>query len=191
MVNLATLEAARKTELRAMCKENGIKNYGLMDNQKMRDALRMVEEAHQAALKVKQMLEAVKSNPEIFGANGLDGHCPSCECYLHNGDSVGKHGDVINGTVIEQEREYECLNCEYQWGNKVEPIVNVRKEQNGIVRPQKGITLQVWEACEKHFSEFGKSPLPSDLMYLDINEHTIRTQYARWRKFNGIVGRAK
>jgi hypothetical protein len=64
----------------------------------------------------------------------------------------------------------------------------------GITRPKSGtICAQVWEACDKHTAN-DKTPvsiakLLADKNLAQVNNATLRTQYARWRAFNGIVGK--
>lgn len=68
-----------------------------------------------------------------------------------------------------------------------------RPTQNGITRPSAGTTcLAVWELAASMTAELGKTIPLSALIEAakakGINQYTARTQYACWRKFNGIVG---
>lgn len=67
-------------------------------------------------------------------------------------------------------------------------------EQNGIRRPKPGTACgNVWAMADEMSSKLGQ-PVPiADLSKsasaAGINDSTIRTQYALWRKFHGITGR--
>lgn len=71
-----------------------------------------------------------------------------------------------------------------------------RLSQNGITKPKEGgNTGNVWAACDAVHAKKGSAPT-----FAEVDEHiekkwsaiptaTRRTQYAAWRKFNGIAGR--
>lgn len=65
-------------------------------------------------------------------------------------------------------------------------------EQNGIRRPKAGTVIgNVWAILD---AASAKKQAPAALADVkedakDINGATLRTQYARWRKFNGVAGR--
>lgn len=71
-----------------------------------------------------------------------------------------------------------------------------RVSQNGITRPKPGgNTGNVWEACDAVHAKKGSAPT-----FAEVDEHiekkwpaiptaTRRSNYAVWRKFNGITGR--
>lgn len=67
-------------------------------------------------------------------------------------------------------------------------------EQNGVRRPKPdGACGKVWALADELSSKLGQ-PVPiADLSKqasaAGINDSTIRTQYALWRKFHGITGR--
>ena len=67
-----------------------------------------------------------------------------------------------------------------------------RPEQNGLKRPSKGsICAIIWDTCDRITSEQGSHCTSAELFnsLQGYNECTLRTQYARWRQFNGITGR--
>lgn len=71
-----------------------------------------------------------------------------------------------------------------------------RPQQNGITRPSAGTTcLRVWDLCDSMTVSLGRTvPLSAVIdaaKGLGINQFTARTQYACWRKFNGIFGRVQ
>jgi hypothetical protein len=73
------------------------------------------------------------------------------------------------------------------------PVQRTRDEANGIKRPSEGtICANVWELCASMQEETARTPALSEVVsraqLLGINQFTARTQYACWRKFNGITG---
>lgn len=75
-----------------------------------------------------------------------------------------------------------------------ETTVVSQLHQNGITRPKSGTkTGLVWEIADKISAELQKpAPRKSVLEAAqkeDINVATATTQYGRWRKFNGLVGK--
>lgn len=67
-------------------------------------------------------------------------------------------------------------------------------EQNGVRRPKpEGACGKVWAMADSLSAQLGQ-PVPianlsKDASAAGINDSTIRTQYALWRKFHGITGR--
>lgn len=73
-------------------------------------------------------------------------------------------------------------------GKTIEPN---REEQNGLKRPSKGSTCAlIWDTCDRISAE-GTTCTSAQLFAAcnGLNDCTLRTQYARWRAFNGITGR--
>ena len=67
-----------------------------------------------------------------------------------------------------------------------------RPEQNGLKRPSKGSTCCIiWDTCDRITTEKDSTCTSAELFNAlqGYNECTLRTQYARWRQFNGITGR--
>lgn len=70
-----------------------------------------------------------------------------------------------------------------------------RDTQNGMSRPSiGGKCRQVWDKCDELTTTNGTPPAISQLMKImldigGIRVNTIKSQYAYWRKFNGITGR--
>ncbi len=68
-----------------------------------------------------------------------------------------------------------------------------RPNQNGISRPGVDtVTGKIWR-CADQLTAQKKSPVSVAELFQHpdlrlLNDHTIRTQYARWRQFNGIKG---
>lgn len=67
--------------------------------------------------------------------------------------------------------------------------------KNGITQPKAGtVTGRCWEVYNSMSAERGGRPvaIADAKKVLDaegVNEATIRTQYAQWRKFHGVTGR--
>jgi membrane protein involved in colicin uptake len=67
-------------------------------------------------------------------------------------------------------------------------------EQNGVKRPKDGGACgKVWASADEMSKAAGAPVAIKDLSTLleaqGVNDSTIRTQYALWRKFHGITGR--
>ena len=73
-------------------------------------------------------------------------------------------------------------------GKTIEPN---RPEQNGLKRPSKGSTCCIiWDTCDKITTPDHTCTSAELFNALQgYNECTLRTQYARWRQFNGVTGR--
>lgn len=71
-------------------------------------------------------------------------------------------------------------------------IAKVKVAQNGITRPGANTKCGlIFEVADKITAQTG---MPATIAAVKasctgINDHTVKTQYARWRQFNGIVGR--
>ena len=90
---------------------------------------------------------------------------------------------VIAAPVVAPKQPVE------KTGKTIEPN---RAEQNGLKRPSAGSTCAlIWTACDEITSEKGSTCTSAELFARcnGLNECTLRTQYARWRQFNGITGR--
>jgi hypothetical protein len=70
-----------------------------------------------------------------------------------------------------------------------------RLVQNGITRPASGTTTgKIWDLADKMSADAGGQPVAIGTLRAHVelkqtNDHTIKTQYARWRQFHGIKGR--
>lgn len=180
---LEQLEAMGKAELRAACKEVGVKNYGKMNNEGMRQAIRTevladnaqavltaFEEPQQVeeAVEVAQEAELTEYEQELASRYGHS-NCPHCNITLSNG--VGEHGDIVNGTRIKHDEfQFACLGCDGEFGPKIKtpkarkPVQNPtgnkieknRPEQNGMKYPSAGTkTRVIWDLCDATTKELG------------------------------------
>lgn len=71
---------------------------------------------------------------------------------------------------------------------------NRMPEQNGIRRPKAdGLCGRVWGIADKLSMELKEPVAISDLLAecekAEMNPNNVKAEYARWRKFNGVVGR--
>lgn len=192
-----------KAELRAACKEVGVKGYGNMTNDQMRQAITatqspVVSEEDQALIK------------ECGHAN-----CPHCGVHLSNGmwdvDSLvrdklsSKLGDYASDAEeINQEAKFSfwCMACDEYFGEARVPmnletkkvvavgtgikIEKDREERNGLKRPSVGgVCRQVWDWCDAFLAANGKAPKPSDLKNsgFNWNQNNAVAELYRWKKF--------
>lgn len=97
-------------------------------------------------------------------------------------------GAMLNPETIPQAPAAPKKEAE-KTGKTIEPN---RAEQNGLKRPSKGSTCAIiWDTCDRITSEKGSTCTSAELFNAlqGYNDCTLRTQYARWRQFNGITGR--
>lgn len=109
--------------------------------------------------------------------------------------------EVINENIVNTfEAELAALQAKHgvtatvKYATpKAEKTAKVsRIVQNDITRPA-GATLcgLIWSVCDDHTTPTSPaqiSVIRADAMLKTVNDHTIKTQYARWRKFNGVSG---
>lgn len=188
---LEQLEEMGKAELRAACKEVGVKNYGKMNNEGMRQAIRTevladnaqavltaFEEPQQVeeAVEVAQLVELTEYQQDLMNHYGHF-NCPHCNITLSNG--VGEHGEIVNGTRIKHDEfQFVCLGCDGEFGPKIKtpkarkPVQNHtgnkieknRPEQNGMKYPSAGTkTRVIWDLCDAMTKELGRPLKISEL----------------------------
>lgn len=74
-----------------------------------------------------------------------------------------------------------------------EKVKVVMPSQNGITRPRpEGSCGKVWAIADQISSQLGQ-PVPISMLapacaQAGLNDATTRTQYARWKQFNGVFG---
>ena len=188
---LEQLEAMGKAELRAACKEVGVKNYGKMNNEGMRQAIRteVLADNAQAVLTAFEEPQQVEEAVEVAQEHELTeyeqelvnhcGHfnCPHCNISLSNG--IGEHGQIVNGTRIKHDEfQFVCLACDGEFGPKIKtpkarkPVQNPtgnkieknRPEQNGMKYPSAGTkTRVIWDLCDAMTKELGRPLKISEL----------------------------
>lgn len=204
-----------KVELRAACKEAGIKNYGKMTNALMREAL----EAHYADAEVEQVesvqveTEAEQVAPATESASVAeqdldalelteDDNCPHCGIHLSNG--IGTFDQLVDLHGIEKARtiaqlEFQCMACDGEWGPKVAQsgkgikIEKDREERNGVKRPSiGGACRMVWDYLDDVVAA-GDTPtikqVKATAEEYGWNVNNASIEFYQWRKFHGIRGR--
>lgn len=77
---------------------------------------------------------------------------------------------------------------------KVSAPKAAKVQQNGVTRPAADTLCgKVWATADAiSLSTHGVCPIAALKEHADmkdVNEHTIKTQYAKWRTYNGITGR--
>lgn len=77
---------------------------------------------------------------------------------------------------------------------KVKPAKADKKMQNGVVRPAENTLCgKVWATADaistSTHTVCAIAALREHADMARVNEHTIKTQYAKWRQYNGVVGR--
>lgn len=191
-----------KMELRAACKENGIKGYGKMNNDGMRAALNALN----AAAEEVEEVEVVQVDLSVLGEEGIDGHCPHCKIGLDNG--IAHYEDICESdkrSAGMMEREWVCLACDNEWGAKIVrkvrsaatgnglKIEKDREERNGIKRPSVGGACRaVWDVLDEMVAA-GETPTAKMIKVVAAekgwNANNASIEFYQWRKFNGIRGR--
>ena len=142
--------------------------------------------------------------------------CPHCDVNLCNGyDSAHNMLEDTNRQRIAyghaMRHEFLCLACgeefgpereqtkpEYKPAKKVGSGIRIQKdrpEQYGIRMPSEGgATRKIWDWCSNFVTNYGGCPTNKEVHAwgvgeAGINKHTVSTQYARWKRFQGISGR--
>jgi len=68
-----------------------------------------------------------------------------------------------------------------------------KDEKNGITHPAAGTKCAlVWQVADENTTSTTPAAiaqLKADVRLYSMNEHTIKTQYARWRQYHGVTGR--
>lgn len=93
----------------------------------------------------------------------------------------------------EKQAAREKARAEKKAAKEAEKAKNKQPENNGIRRPKPGtITGKLWDLFDQLSRDTGVPATIGDAMKKSEGtaDATVRTQYARWRKFNGVTGRA-
>ena len=102
----------------------------------------------------------------------------------------GLIGNMLNPESVPQAPKVEAPKKQAEKTGKT--VEQNRPEQNGLKRPSAGSTCAIiWDTCDRITSETKHTCTSAELFNAlqGYNECTLRTQYARWRQFNGITGR--
>ena len=132
------------------------------------------------ALLEDQAVEDQADEPEVAETEEPENQAPSMLSGLVNG--------MLNPGSVPPVPELPKKEAE-KTGKTIEAN---RPEQNGLKRPSKGSTCCIiWDTCDRITSEKAATCTSAELFNAlqGYNDCTLRTQYARWRQFNGITGR--
>lgn len=181
---MSNFDEMGKVELRAACKEAGIKNYGKMNNDGMREALK----AHYA--EPVQEEQAAQTEPETVVTEDE----AAAEETVQNSAPSGLAAMVQQMIGAKAEKQVErtapASAKSTSTGLKIEKN---REERNGIKRPSVGGTCRaVWDAMDAMVAS-GKNPSAKDVKALaeerGWNPNNASIEFYQWRKFHGIRGR--
>lgn len=192
-------EAMGKLELRAACKEAGVKNYGKMNNDGMREALRA------AAAPVEQVEEVAapaaatglgNAFAQMIDPKGFADKM--AEAARSNG---AKSRRVVDGkevttkpAPVKTEPRARVEKTPAPFVPKVDrkgyTIQKEREEQNGVKRPSAGTVCgAVWAAFDANPAvKAGELNALADAN--GWNRTNVSCEFYAWRKFMGIKGRA-
>jgi hypothetical protein len=190
-------EAMGKLELRAACKEAGVENYGKMNNDGMREALRVtvapVEQVEVVAPAATGLGNAFAQmiDPKGF-AKKMDDAARS------NGAKTRRVVDGKEVTTkpapVKSEPRARVEKTPAPFVAKVDrkgyTIQKEREEQNGVKRPSAGTVCgAVWAAFDANPAvKAGELNGLADAN--GWNRTNVSCEFYAWRKFMGIKGRA-
>lgn len=93
----------------------------------------------------------------------------------------------------EARAEAARLKAEAKAAKQAEKVKVVMPSQNGVTRPRaEGACGKVWAIADEMSAALGQ-PVPISMLApkcadAGLNDATTRTQYARWKQFNGVFG---
>ena len=138
----------------------------------------------------KKTAQAPQENAEILQESAAIAEAPSSA--PANPVEVAEEPVKISGPFAALSQPVTTSKTEsVPKGNGVK-IEKDRPEQNGLKRPSAGSTCAIiWDTCDEISKTSGHTCTSAELFNAlqGYNECTLRTQYARWRHFNGITGR--
>jgi len=186
-------EAMGKTELRAACKEAGVKNYGKMNNDGMREALRTT-----AAPAVAPVEAEVEEQAAPVRNGFMDLLNPPKMPASVNAGSVTRVVDgkkvTAKSAPIKTEPRARVEKAPAPFVPKVDrkgyTIQKEREAQNGVKRPSAGTVCgAVWDAFDANPAvKAGELAALADAN--GWNRTNVSCEFYAWRKFMGIKGRA-
>jgi hypothetical protein len=178
--DLALVSGMKKNRLREGCKAAGIKGYGNMNNDQMREALQQHIEANMAAPAAVVLADADNNGA---GAKLLT-------------ETVVTEPDTIAAAEHALENDYDkfvgsLVTTGEPPAPAAEPVAEPAKPKtvdarNGVTRPIAGNKCaQVWAACEALLAQDVVITFAAlrPLVAADIADATVRTQWTRFRKY--------
>ena len=166
--------AAYKTE--SVAKQQASKKFG--KNWEEKYSILECEEGFEIVAKLAELPEAPNSDPEE-----LEESVPQ-----NGGVCSALFGAMLNPETVPPAPTPAAKPVVEKTGKTIEQN---RPEQNGLKRPSKGSACCIiWDTCDK-LTVPDHTCTSAELFNAlqGYNECTLRTQYARWRQFNGITGR--
>lgn len=170
-----------KQELRQACKENGVKNYGKMNNDGMRAAL------------VEATTPAQPAKASVFAA-ALGQVKPA--------KFEGKSTRVVDGKVVNnapkivepkvrEKKEKAPAPVVARVRNKGYTIEKDRPVENGVKRPSSDTVCgQVWAAFDNVGTDILRASMLNEIADANgWNRTNVSCEFYTWRRFNGISGR--
>ena len=185
-MNTATqFDTMGKNELRAACKEFGVKNYGKMNNDGMREALKAASDVPTC----KETQAPTTNYAQLLG------HAPAPEQPANtNGRKFVDGKEVGNKTKPAPAKRTDAPAVP-RVSRKGYKIQKEREERNGVKRPSEGTVCgAVWAAFDDIMAKNGEvkaAELPALADENNWNRTNVSCEFYVWRKFMGIHGRSK
>lgn len=167
-----------KQELRQACKEHGIKNYGKMNNDGMRDALVQATTPAKASVFAAALGQVKPAKFEGKSTRVVDG-------------KVVNNAPKVVEPKVREKKEKAPAPVVARVRNKGYTIEKDRPVQNGVKRPSKATVCgQVWAALDDIGAEFVRAHMLNDIADKNgWNRTNVSCEFYAWRRFHGIKGR--
>ena len=168
-------------------KNEAIAAEGIIENIKAElVALEAAEEPDKAAIKSKKS-ELKKAQSSLKKAENAVTREEAKEAKL-----VAKAAKEAEAKLAKEAKEAEKAEAKAAKAAKKE--AERMPEQNGVRRPKPNTLCgQAWGLADTLSAKFGQPTPIKDLLSAaaeaGLNEGNVKAEYARWRKFNGVVGR--
>lgn len=177
-----------KIELRAACKDAGVKGYGKMTNDQMRQALVTATEAHDVA-EVVQPDASLSEAEQKAEQKAEDAFAACAPSGLQNfvQQMTGEQPEVAKKITEAATPKKRAAS-----GRKIE---KAREEQNGVKKPSVGgVCREVWDFCDHVQATEGVAAVTASVVRQAAedkgwNPNNASIELYQWRKFNGISGR--
>ena len=189
-------DAMGKTELRAACKEAGVKNYGKMNNDGMREALRALEAPKAEPVSATPATPLGNAFAQMIDPKGF-----AEKMAQHAQNSGAKSRRVVDGKEVQakaapaktSQPRARVEKTPAPFVPKVDrkgyKIEKEREERNGVKRPSAGTVCgAVWAAFDANPAiKAGELAALADAN--GWNRTNVSCEFYAWRKFMGIKGR--
>lgn len=141
---------------------------------------------------IKEALKELKSVVKKSKGEDLSGAVTAAQTMVDELDATIKgFKDKIRAA---KQAEKAAEKAREKAEREKEKEANRMPEQNGVRRPQPETSCgRAWALMDQISATLGQ---PAPISYVlnlaarhGLNEDTVKTQYARWKKFNGVTGR--